>query len=432
MEAVLTKVHSNITIDTDGVSPEINSAALSSIQLCLEDGPLLQVKNIRRAHLRWISLQILYCPTGFSSEFILCRDFFDTKLSKFKSMEEYLNRIKQLSDELKSKDIELPRQVIFAWVLNNLFSSYRPLTSSITQSLHNNIEAFTIDSLFSNLLDESKRLEFEDHNEQLMLSAFQENKNKFKAYKECYHLFPDKAPIYWKQAGQSSYNTQQESRQDLNPDNTNVDILYTMMDHEALDLDMNLNNAEVYITTHNTQDSAKDNTDILNINAFGGHNQNDNGSNKNECFILDSAATKHIICDKNLFVHINPVVKHQSEMQGDHYTIFHKNNVVIKSINKDLIASGSKINNLYHIDIEEVVKVNHDHLYNITDHQGDNHSIKPVHQNSISKANKHTSIDLSDLQAKMGHIAAPAITRLINNTTGYDKVTNNNNIDLIN
>ncbi|POS81666.1 hypothetical protein EPUL_006205, partial [Erysiphe pulchra] len=253
IEAILTKEHSNIIIDTDEVSPETNSAALSSIQLCLEDGPLLQVKNIRRAHLMWISLQNLYCPTGFSSEFILCRDFFDTKLSKFKSMEEYLNRIKQLSDELKSKDIELPRQVIFAWVLNNLSSSYRPLISSITQSLRNNIDAFTIESLFSNLLDESKRLEFEDQNEQLMLSALQENKNKFKAYKgkkpykvtkECYHLFPDKAPIYWKQAGQSKKNNQQESRQEFNPDNNNVDILYTMMDHEALDLDMNLNNAE--------------------------------------------------------------------------------------------------------------------------------------------------------------------------------------------
>ncbi|POS82313.1 hypothetical protein EPUL_006480 [Erysiphe pulchra] len=276
MEAVLTKENSNIIIDTDEVSPETNSAALSSIQLCLEDGPLLQVKNIRRAHLMWISLQNLYCPTDFSSEFILCRDFFDTKLSKFKSMEEYLNRIKQLSDELKSKDIELPRQVIFAWVLNNLSSSYRPLISSITQSLRNNIDAFTIESLFSNLLDESERFEFKNQNEKVMLSAFQDNKNKFKAYKdkkpykitkgkfcknckkssnnttECYHLFPERAPIYWKQAGQSSKNTQQESRQDLNPDNNNVDILYTMMDHKALDFDMTINNAEVYKTTNNT------------------------------------------------------------------------------------------------------------------------------------------------------------------------------------
>lgn len=57
----------------------------------------------------WKSLENLYCATGLSSEFILCRDFFDTKLSKFNSMEEYLNRIKQLSDDLTSKDTALPR-----------------------------------------------------------------------------------------------------------------------------------------------------------------------------------------------------------------------------------------------------------------------------------------------------------------------------------
>ncbi|POS81764.1 hypothetical protein EPUL_006788, partial [Erysiphe pulchra] len=171
MEAVLRKEMTNIVLETDEVSEEINSSALSSIQLCLDDGPLLQVKHIKRANLIWISLKNLYSATGFSSEFILCRDFFDTKLSKFNTMEEYLNRVKQLSDDLKAKDMQLPRQILFAWILNNLSAEYRPVVSSITQSLRNNKDAFTTESLFANLLDESKRLRFEDDNNTILFTS---------------------------------------------------------------------------------------------------------------------------------------------------------------------------------------------------------------------------------------------------------------------
>ena len=72
-------------------------------------------------------------------------------------MEEYLNKIKQLSDQLKAKNLELPKQVIIAWVLNNLTDNYDGLVSNITQSLRTNIESYSIESLFSNLLNESKR-----------------------------------------------------------------------------------------------------------------------------------------------------------------------------------------------------------------------------------------------------------------------------------
>ncbi|POS82106.1 hypothetical protein EPUL_006658 [Erysiphe pulchra] len=230
MEAVLRKEMTNIVLETDDVSQEINSSALSSIQLCLDDGPLLQVKHIKRANLIWKSLENLYCATEFSSEFILCRDFFDTKLSKFYSMEEYLNRVKQLSDDLKAKDMPLPRQILFAWILNNLSPEYRPVVSSITQSLRNNKDAFTTESLFANLLDESKRLRFEDDNNNTVLYTSSNNKHPnsnqsnisknrpFKGKKpyqitkdkycrnckrsshntvDCYFLHPEKAPSHW-------------------------------------------------------------------------------------------------------------------------------------------------------------------------------------------------------------------------------------------
>jgi len=53
-------------------------------------------------------LKNLYSLKGFSSEFLICKELFETTLSKYSSMEEYLNKVKQLTDQLKAKGIELP------------------------------------------------------------------------------------------------------------------------------------------------------------------------------------------------------------------------------------------------------------------------------------------------------------------------------------
>ncbi|POS81899.1 hypothetical protein EPUL_006831, partial [Erysiphe pulchra] len=338
MEAVLRKEMTNIIIETDDVTPETNSSALSSIQLCLDDGPLLQVKHIKRAHHIWKSLENLYCATGFSSEFILCRDFFDTKLAKFNSMEEYLNKIKQLSDDLKSKDMQLPRQILFAWILNNLTPDYRPIVSSITQSLRNNKDAFTTETLFANLLDESKRLNFEEETDHKILFTSAHNKqpfnnqptnNKNRTYKgkkpykitkgkycrnckrashntvDCYFLFPEKAPPSWNHENtkKQNNNTQQETGHSI--DNNDVDVLYTRMDHEVVDLNMadTYDGAEVYVTScHDNRHPADNILEYPILNALDNNNDHAGMINNANCFILDSAATKHIICNKELFI----------------------------------------------------------------------------------------------------------------------------------
>ena len=132
MSAILVKEGQNSIITTDDVSDDINARALSNIQLCIDDGPLLQIQNITRAYQAWLSLKNLYSPKGFSSEFLICKEFFETDLHKYPSMEEYLNKIKQLSDQLKAKNLELPKQVIITWVLNNLTNNYDGLVSNIT------------------------------------------------------------------------------------------------------------------------------------------------------------------------------------------------------------------------------------------------------------------------------------------------------------
>ncbi|TQS33767.1 hypothetical protein Golomagni_05876 [Golovinomyces magnicellulatus] len=71
-------------------------------------------------------------------------------------MEENLNKIRQLNDDL-CKKVRLPKQVIIAWVLNNLIGDFDIIDSSITPSLRTDVRSYNIEKLFSNLLDEPKR-----------------------------------------------------------------------------------------------------------------------------------------------------------------------------------------------------------------------------------------------------------------------------------
>jgi hypothetical protein len=102
----------NAILTSDGIDKNIDQKALSNILLLIEDGPLLQIQHIDTAFKAWNSLKNLYAPQGFSSEFIICREFFNTTLNKYTSMEEYLNKVKQLSNQLIAKKLELLKQVI--------------------------------------------------------------------------------------------------------------------------------------------------------------------------------------------------------------------------------------------------------------------------------------------------------------------------------
>jgi len=75
-------------------TPEIDRKALSTIRLLVEDGPLLQIQYSTTAIAAWQTLEDLYSPKGFTSEFLICKEFFSTTLESFNSMEEYINKIK--------------------------------------------------------------------------------------------------------------------------------------------------------------------------------------------------------------------------------------------------------------------------------------------------------------------------------------------------
>ena len=107
--------------------------ALVYIWLALCDGLLMQTRNIIDFCILWSTLKILYEPKGFSSEFLLCKQLFETTLVKTgNSVENYINRIKRLTDDLSARDLRILIKVIAAWILNNLIFEFESTVAMIS------------------------------------------------------------------------------------------------------------------------------------------------------------------------------------------------------------------------------------------------------------------------------------------------------------
>lgn len=145
MEAYLYNFHLDDTITTDEVSPEVNKMALNKIILAIENGPMANIKSEKLVRKERTHLKDMYNPVGFSANFILMIEFLDCKLVNYNFMEEFLNKIRGLSDELKQRNIIIPKEIIYGWVLNNLTPQYS-IATNITQSLRNTEEIYDLRS----------------------------------------------------------------------------------------------------------------------------------------------------------------------------------------------------------------------------------------------------------------------------------------------
>ena len=120
-------------------TPEYQQASVKAsaiIRLTLEDSPLVQTQYIEDANQLQNQLKTLYKPRGFSSEFLICRELFNTTLSKCNnSMEAYLTKIRRFTNQLMAKDLTIPAKVIAAYTLSNLTTEYEATVAIISQSL---------------------------------------------------------------------------------------------------------------------------------------------------------------------------------------------------------------------------------------------------------------------------------------------------------
>lgn len=115
---------------------EKSPLAASYIQLALEDGPLYQTQHIEGAYELWTALVGLYRPSGFTSEFLLANQLFSTTLasSNYK-IEEYLTKIKRLTDQLASRNLAIPDGIIAAYTLSKLTNEYQSIVAVISQNI---------------------------------------------------------------------------------------------------------------------------------------------------------------------------------------------------------------------------------------------------------------------------------------------------------
>ena len=134
--------------------------ATALIKLALEDGPLLQTQYISNPYILWHTLLNLYKAKGFSSEFLLSKELINTTLNSYKgNIEDYINSFKRIINSLEARNIILPSKFVIALLLNNLNKDYEFIVASITQSIRtSNSNTISLDSIITQLLDESRRL----------------------------------------------------------------------------------------------------------------------------------------------------------------------------------------------------------------------------------------------------------------------------------
>ncbi|RKF55829.1 hypothetical protein OnM2_086062, partial [Erysiphe neolycopersici] len=157
------------------------------------------------------------------------------------------------------------------------------------QTLRNNFDSYTLDELFSNLLDEANRLQSKIESNETALIISSKRPTKFKSKKpykvtkgmlcrhcsrtnhttaDCFDLFPEKAPKKWKRALESDtakipHNQHQKSDVVSNDENL-------LMSHEELalisyeDCNIDYNVNQVTPITVLTLQSADMSSDVIN------------------------------------------------------------------------------------------------------------------------------------------------------------------------
>ena len=129
--ALMAKDLASFLTQVEGVKSNKDDKALSYIQLVYVDGPLLYILVIDSPLDVWKYLERLYILYGFSSEFILFKEFFRATLSSLGMVENYLATIQRISTSLKAKELELLNKLIIIQTLYNLGRKYNAFITSI-------------------------------------------------------------------------------------------------------------------------------------------------------------------------------------------------------------------------------------------------------------------------------------------------------------
>jgi len=253
-------------------------------------------------------LKNLYKAKGFSSEFLISKELINTTINSYKgNLELYINNFKRLANSLEAKEISLPNKFLVALLLNNLNKDYKYIVTIITQTIRIDNNSVDLDTIISQLLDESRRV-----NSIKNKNSTSNSNNKNNSFSYNYST-------------SNNYNTSNNNNNKRNSikSSNNKDIEMSMSTTKKNNNNKSNNNIKTcnyckkkehlesncfkkysnLIKNKSINNTTKKEETILTSSIV-----NKDNSNSTIDFILDSSATIHTYYIKELFINIKPSI----------------------------------------------------------------------------------------------------------------------------
>lgn len=122
-------------VESDEGSDETKQLkALAKIALSVSPAAIPHIRNAKTAHEAWCSLQKAYEDKGLCRRLGLLRSLFGTKLSESGTMEAYINKIMEVSQQLSEIGSALEDDFVAVIMLSGLTADYDPLIMAMENS----------------------------------------------------------------------------------------------------------------------------------------------------------------------------------------------------------------------------------------------------------------------------------------------------------
>lgn len=154
--------------------------ALAKICLCLDDAAITHVRKCDTALDAWTALSNVYEDKGYGRKLRLQTTLYQTKLSDYNTIEEYITQILNVTQQLADIGKEIPDDDIAAIMLGGLPSHYAPLVMALENS---NVQV-TTELVKAKLLNEMAKTQNNAENALISKASKNFNSNKRNKYKK--------------------------------------------------------------------------------------------------------------------------------------------------------------------------------------------------------------------------------------------------------
>lgn len=273
----------NVKLDAEWISKD--SKALATIILSVKTNVLIHIKNCKTSKIAWDKLEEIFQPKGPSSKCTLFKQLIRLKVENSQSVKDYVEFFSNINDKLIELGIEIPNEVLTLLLLCGLPDKYE----SFVVAIESRDELPTLHNLKIKMVEEEQRKNgasenngYSASNDAVLYSKSKKNKSKVKCY-AC-----QKRGHYANECKNKKRDKGDKEKQ-----------------HHALMLC-----------------SVKSKCELR----------------KNE-WCLDSGATSHMCCDKNLFSEIQKIDgEHKIQLASNNYVYAVGKGRVLLNLNSTIIT----------------------------------------------------------------------------------------------